>query len=76
MESEWREYDRDYWDQRGGFDPLQAVLDEKDRPGRKNRYVDIVRPWLNGTAARRRFSISAVVPEGSSRGSPIARHAS
>jgi SAM-dependent methyltransferase len=55
MESEWREYDRDYWDQRGGFDPLQAVLDEKDRPGRKNRYVDIVQKkalaeWYGGEA--------------------------
>ncbi|MCZ6602176.1 MAG: class I SAM-dependent methyltransferase [Planctomycetota bacterium] len=35
-------YDRAYWDGRSGWEPIRAVLDHRDRLGKKNRYIDIV----------------------------------
>ena len=48
-------YDSSYWDGRSVFEPLRAVLDDKDHRGRKNRYIDIVQKlalsdWVEGAA--------------------------
>lgn len=45
--------DRRYWDERAAFELLAAVLDEKDRRGRKNRYIDRIQKialeaWFRG----------------------------
>ena len=45
---ERRIYDNRYWDGRSGFEPLRAVLDDRDRPGRKNRYIDVVQKLALG----------------------------
>ena len=45
---ERKSYGRGYWDDRAELAGLAAILDDKDRPGRKNRYIDMIQKLALG----------------------------